>query len=302
MKSIIFLFVSLLATPTWAQDALGSAQLQAARERLDDAAQALAELHRELGPAMAFDVQQVPGPMRLGLFLGRPGARGIEIMGVTPDGPAARGGLESGDVLAAVNGQSLAGPSMEVMRELHAQLSDLRPDDYVQLGYERDGQTYHAEILIREPEVQTAGFGIAMAAPAYAMSAPVSLHMGPAFHDLNPGLGRYFGVESGVLVLNGSDDPAGLMPGDVVTEVDGVAIDSQLALLQALQDEDKSITVVRDGGALVMSTLDCCGKAGRALGIPTTRAMRIIEMHGERGAHDFDVMVNTDITISGDGP
>ena len=292
MKSILLLLVWLIVTPTWAQDAYGNVELQAARERLDAAARALAELHRELGPEVNFDFHRIPIPMRLGLFLGRPGDSGIEIMGVTPAGPAAQSGLESGDLLATINGQSLTGGSMEVMREIHSQMSGFSPGDYVHLDYVREGQLYSTELRIRDTEHPAGAVDVTMAAPAYAM--------GSRLHDLDPGLGRYFGVESGVLVLNGGDDPAGLMPGDVITDVEGVAMDTQMNLFNALHDGHKAVTVYRDGGALVMTlgSEDLMGGVARMANMPESRGLRFFEMR----IGDGDFLINPDSTVSSEGP
>lgn len=49
---------------------------------------------------------------------------------------------------------------------------------------------------------------------------------------LSPELGRYFGSDSGVLILNAPEDnPFGLQVGDVVTKVDGSMIDSPKSLM-----------------------------------------------------------------------
>jgi S1-C subfamily serine protease len=42
---------------------------------------------------------------------GRSGARGVEVMSVDPDGPAAQAGIREGDVLEEVNGQSVRSAS-----------------------------------------------------------------------------------------------------------------------------------------------------------------------------------------------
>ena len=85
----------------------------------------------------------------------------------------------------------------------------------------------------REARIQVAGIGAETAARIRPITARVvgqSFVGGAQFNDLNPQLGTYFGTDHGVLViqvLSGTPcDEAGLLPGDVVTHVGGVEIDS----------------------------------------------------------------------------
>ena len=85
----------------------------------------------------------------------------------------------------------------------------------------------------REARVRVAGIGAEIAArirPITARVAGQSFVGGAQFNDLNSQLGTYFGTDRGVLViqvLSGTPcDEAGLLPGDVVTHVGGVEIDS----------------------------------------------------------------------------
>lgn len=78
----------------------------------------------------------------------------------------------------------------------------------------------------RESRVRVAGVGAEIAArfrPATARVVGQNFVGGAQFNDLNPQLGEYFGTDHGVLViqvLSGTPfDEAGLVPGDVVTQV-----------------------------------------------------------------------------------
>ena len=85
----------------------------------------------------------------------------------------------------------------------------------------------------REARIRVAGIGAEITARIRPITARVvsqSFVGGAQFNDLNPQLGEYFGTDHGVLViqvLSGTPcDEAGLVPGDVVTHVGGVEIDS----------------------------------------------------------------------------
>jgi hypothetical protein len=308
---------ALLAAPGVAQyspssvtlDPERDAALQAARERLDAAARELAELHREVGPGPEFDVHRLPIPMRLGMFLGRPRAEGIEIMGVTPQGPAAAAGLQSGDLLTSINGYALGGTGSEVGRGLGAATRELNPGDYVQVEIQRGDEIRSAEIEVRDAQHSIAMFGtasagsIAMASGGSNYSAPVvGRPMGVILHDLNPGLGRYFDVDVGVLVLSGGDDPEALMPGDVITELNGERIARQHELFAGMRTADASVTVIRDGGELTLPLRrdHLMGGMGFMRAVPVD-TVRMIEMRQVDGEQNFDVLINSDPSLVGEG-
>lgn len=69
--------------------------------------------------------------------------------------------------------------------------------------------------------------------------------------DMNPRLGRYFGVEAGVLVADvPADSPLGLDPGDVIVAIDGRAPRDRAHARSILSsyrgDEEVELQVVRD--------------------------------------------------------
>ena len=70
--------------------------------------------------------------------------------------------------------------------------------------------------------------------------------------ELNPGLGAYFGTEDGVLVADvDGDSTLGLMPGDVVLEIDGRVVDSPSHFWRVMgsyrDGEEVEFRVMRDG-------------------------------------------------------
>ncbi len=78
-----------------------------------------------------------------------PTARGAVITDLTPAGPAARGGLEAGDVLIALNAAPINSSS-----ELQEQLSRYRPGETVRVTYIRNGRTRELSVLLRNKENQ----------------------------------------------------------------------------------------------------------------------------------------------------
>ncbi|HXE56532.1 MAG TPA: PDZ domain-containing protein, partial [Gemmatimonadales bacterium] len=178
---------------------------------------------------------------------------GAYIDAVTPGGPAARAGLRSGDIITRLDGRSLltggveAGPdeSLPGLRliELAARLE---PNDTVTVEFRRGAERRTASLVTGDepfflfgPELEWAlertheprGLPRDMLrrrvpAPGPDPAEHVLALIGPLadleLAPMNPGLGRYFGVDEGVLVIAVPERTRlGLRPGDVVLRVDG---------------------------------------------------------------------------------
>ncbi len=131
-----------------AQDELRQ-QLEQARSEMDEAARRVAELSRQLGEDRMIRIHRrggAPRPM-LGLVLGRHDGVGVLLQAVTPDGPAARAGLRSGDVVTAIDGQALAdGDANQRLNDARRRLAGLSDGQQVVLEYRRDGSLASATV------------------------------------------------------------------------------------------------------------------------------------------------------------
>jgi S1-C subfamily serine protease len=79
---------------------------------------------------------------------------------------------------------------------------------------------------------------------SYQVSIATSAMRGPLasleMATLNAGLGSYFGTTDGVLIINaGEKQELGLLPGDVVTAVDGRKVTSPSQLMRILRTYEK---------------------------------------------------------------
>jgi S1-C subfamily serine protease len=209
---------------------------------------------------------------------------GAYVDAVTPNGPAAKAGIQSGDVITSVDGKTvLAGGSAEAgaqrqslpglrLIELAAKLA---PNDTISVQFRRgkDRKTVslvtadEPDILFRGPpgdrsfafrlgpdgprrmvmpfEDQVEGqFG----GPTVLYGSPLAdLELAP----LNSDLGRYFGATDGVLVISvPKDSQLGLKGGDVVLTVDGRRPATPSQLLRILRsyetDETLKLEVLRN--------------------------------------------------------
>jgi C-terminal processing protease CtpA/Prc len=222
-------------------DASLEARLEAARERLEAAAAEVGELSAQLGETVAHRFAFMNEPRRsiIGVQLdptsGKDGARVRE---VSPGGPAAQAGVRAGDVIVAVNGKETKGDSAS--REVVRLMREVEPDSKVKLRVMRDGKPQEFEVtaraMARRFDFRTApGFDPPdppdppdPAEPAFPAMPFDFMHgwrgglSGMELATLTPGLGSYFGVDKGVLVLRApSEDSYKLKDGDVILSIDG---------------------------------------------------------------------------------
>ena len=131
-------------------------RLLEAQVQLGELAREIAELRSELGVAgaerparaMAMMYRRGEAPRRqLGLLVAAGDrADGLTVVGLTPSGPARSAGLERGDVLLAINGQSLAGTDAAGLARM---VQALERDEIAVIEIERAGERTTVEVQPR---------------------------------------------------------------------------------------------------------------------------------------------------------
>jgi serine protease Do len=202
--------------------------------------------------------QRVPvARAQLGIMLG-PAARvgertGVRVRQALPGGPAARAGVQADDIILGLDGQPL-GP--EPARGLTDLMAAVEPGDTVTITLSRAGEDRTIQVVTdRRGVVLRPGFDPGpmiegLVRDRIQVLGPMGRHR-LELVDMNPGLGRYFGVEEGVLVSNvAADSPLGLQPGDVIVSIDGRAVRDRAHASSILAsyrgDEEAELRVVRD--------------------------------------------------------
>ncbi len=175
-------------------------------------------------------VQIQPMTEDLADSLGLKGRKGALVNSTQPNTPAAKAGLQAGDVITTVNGTAVADA-----RELTRKIAGLKPGTKVELGYLRDGRERTAALdlgTLPNAEQASLGTGEATRSPLR-----LGLQLAPA--------ARVGAGEEGVAVVNvDPDGPAaqkGIQEGDVILDVGGKAVSSPA-------DVANGIKAARDGG------------------------------------------------------
>jgi S1-C subfamily serine protease len=220
-------------------------QLKEARARLNDAARDVADLSQQLyggdrhEELMRF-VQGRPQGAMLGINIEAAKGRddGVEVVGVSPGGPAEQAGLKSGDIVVAMNGETLqTTDSRDPSAQLVERMRSIEPGQTVHLDYLRDGQKRRAAIkaapaeppiarILRErlPKQLPEGLQI----PGFeGLLGPERQFRSLELVSLTPKLGKYFGAEDGLLVVRAAEGQVlPLEEGDVLLSIDGRKPDS----------------------------------------------------------------------------
>ncbi len=231
-----------------ARDARMAQRLRDAEERMEIAAREIAEITVERLPQIArisrFNYSNKP---RIGITIdgeaSSESVKGVTISGVTPEGAADEVGLRAGDIITSVNGEPMtAGSSYAANKILLEFMHGVEEGDELLIEYLRNGNAGSVELLPRVMEMQAFSW-IPGAEELHMPNAPglaflpksiekFSMKFGFPFAGsawgnmelvkLNEGLGKYFGTNSGLLVVNAPPSAQfDLRDGDVIQTIDG---------------------------------------------------------------------------------
>ncbi|MGK6314887.1 DegQ family serine endoprotease [Neorhizobium sp. DT-125] len=163
-------------------------------------------------------IQPVTADVAGAIGLGRP--EGALVAKVSADAPAARAGIETGDVITALGGQAVKSP-----RDLSRMVADLAPGARESLAVWRQGQSRELNITIggnQDDRSQASADSAEKSSPA-AQRIPT---IGVGLADLTPDIRQALNLprrESGAVIESVTPDnpgaDAGLQPGDVIVSV-----------------------------------------------------------------------------------
>ncbi|MBI2318555.1 MAG: DegQ family serine endoprotease [Betaproteobacteria bacterium] len=179
-------------------------------------------------------IQEVSQPLADSFGLKSP--RGALVTSVEDNGPAAKAGVASGDVILKFNGKEISSSS-----ELPPLVADAKPGSRAELEVWRKGSTKNITVTLGEFKDRSVA----------SSDSPDQRQgrLGLALRPLTPQERRQFG-SSGLLVedVSGPAARAGIRPGDVVLSLNGTQVQSveQLRALLAKAGKKVALLVQRD--------------------------------------------------------
>ncbi|MCH8308762.1 MAG: PDZ domain-containing protein [Proteobacteria bacterium] len=247
-------------------------QMREAEERLAAAARQIAELSTSNLPAIVEIERRIhmDGRAVLGITIGSGDGdgpvEGVSVRGVSPGGAAADAGLRSGDIITAVNGESLTAASdKEANARLIEFMSGVEEGDVVDVEYLRNGK--QASVEVRPNEMSPLAYAFRLGrgnysllrapnAPGFDFSKFIGFSDGSGWGHmemvaLTERLGRYFGTDKGLLVVRAPDDESlKLQDGDVIQSIDGrepTSVSHAMRILGSYQSgEQLELQIMRD--------------------------------------------------------
>jgi serine protease Do len=189
------------------------------------------------------EAQQVTPTMAKAMALGQ--GAGALIANVQSDTPASKADLQPGDVITAVNGQTVKNP-----RDLAVDIAAVQPGDEAKLQVMHDGQSKTVAIKVG----QLPGEQIASSENPHHSGERLGVALAPLSPDMRNQLDVPDGTNGAVIreVQPGSPaDQAGLQAGDVIVGVGGKSVGSPSeavsAIRNAAKDHAVALRIMRNG-------------------------------------------------------
>jgi S1-C subfamily serine protease len=224
-------------------------------------------------------------------------ARPPVIVEVMPDGPAQQAGLQEGDMVIAVDGQTVG-----IEKDLADLIAEYEPGDTVTLEIERPGEDPRARQVTVElgqhPEKEGAAYLGVRYSSFPRFKGLRELPLGKDEFDISPFVLPHGEIEQGLIIWRVSEDSpasaADLKDGDVITAIDGEPVASPQALTEAIAErevgDEITLTVFRDQeeSEIEITLGEHPDKEGTAyLGVWVGSLFPMEHLEGDEGPHRF---------------
>jgi serine protease Do len=195
--------------------------------------------------------------------------RGVGVTQVVKDSPAEKAGLRKDDVILRIDGENV-----NSVRKLNRLVSEMAPDHSIRIAVSRGGAEQEVSATIGKRANSSFARGLFNGEPrVWKWEGPLfkrsdlgengdftfmlgnSRRIGVSTMALTKQLADYFGITGGkgVLVTSVTEDSpaakAGVRAGDVITAVDGEAVDSSGDLSRVINSKkegDVTLTIIRN--------------------------------------------------------
>ena len=164
-------------------------------------------------------------------------ADGALVSNVEPNGPAAKSGMRTGDVILSWNGKPVESSST-----LPYLVAGTKPGENVDVEVWRDGKRQTLKVTVAEMPAERVQ-------SARAQTAPQG-KLGVAVRPLSPEEAKQLGAPGGLIVEQaaGAAARAGMRPGDVILGVNGKPVSSPDELKSAIDAAGKSAAILVQRG------------------------------------------------------
>jgi C-terminal processing protease CtpA/Prc len=131
-------------------------ELSKAHRELREASREVAKAHREL--ARSREIRHTVRVVNLGdravigLVMGKSTDQGVEVMGVSPDGPAERAGIKAGDIMVSIRGEDLSESGKPGRARVGEVMSEVSAGEEVSVSVLRDGEPWQFAVVAEKRE------------------------------------------------------------------------------------------------------------------------------------------------------
>jgi serine protease Do len=204
---------------------------------------------QEISPQMA---------QALGLPADSPAKEGALIAAISPGSPAEHAGLKAGDVITAVNGETVTNPG-----DLAADIADVDPNSKADISYLRNGKPQDIGVAVTtmpaNPDAAFQQNGGGNAPQGQTSQGALGLTLAPLTPDARNQLNLPDSANGAVITAvtpNSPADGAGLQPGDLLVGVGPVDVNNPTDAVNAITSARKAGTgavalrIIRQGQAL----------------------------------------------------
>ena len=223
-----------------------------------------------VSPSVFFGVEVLSVNSIIAKQLSLPNECGVLVNGVVDGSPAQKAGLQRGDVIISLDGETVTDTN-----GFKLLMAKYKPGDSVRIVYIRNGQkniTYAKLVAI--PDTSTTAQDSNSSGSVWGIS----------LSDITKTIRSSFGIPvgtNGVVILSvapgGAADAAGLQPGDVITGINKTPVSGMDEFFSALSSDNDNIALldVYSQGSVRYVTLDSSGIIAAVNTTPTqTQTMR----------------------------